>query len=312
MRCTFAVLIAFVTMFALPGASVAKRRRSVPGSVEGTDPAAAPAPGRAAPTGERTEADLMFDAINASRGETPNAGRIADVVAEASAEARRKADESRKKARATVARYWKDPWSDDPHRAIPVRPRVSNATTTTTMSALTSARREAARARAETASARADAAVARADAARAKAEVARAEASAAHADALAAKQEAEVARLGCADPTAASPPRSAGITRATPARDEMALARGAEPPRVRVRAPARRARAALKIASSRDAHRAPGPAQPEPVAQAPQPPPPPAEEPPAPKPAPSWRSTDTRGIVVVPLNTAPTAPPAAP
>jgi hypothetical protein len=282
---------------------VAKRRRSPQSAVQdGSEPAAAPAASRgpSEPT-QRTEADLMFDALNASRGETPNAARIADVVAEASAEARRNADEGRKRARA-IARYWKDPWSDDPHRLLPVRPPRGSDN----LAALASARREAARARAETASARADVAVARAEAARAKAEVARAEASAAHADALAAKQDAEMARLGCADPTAPAP-RSVGASRGSAPREEISLARRIEPPRVHVRTSSRRARVSLKIATAREPRRTQAQGQAQPVAQAP-PLPPPPEEPPAPKPPVSWRSTDTRGIVVVPLNAAPTAP----
>jgi hypothetical protein len=108
---------------------------------------------------ERSEADLMMDALTDARVEAPNATQIARLTAEANAESR-----LQKIAAATAAvRYWRDPFADNPNQAIPLGARVRLSMQ------LAAARREAAHARAETALARAEAAVARAEVARARA-----------------------------------------------------------------------------------------------------------------------------------------------
>jgi hypothetical protein len=144
------------------------------------------APTAEAPTkAERSETELMLEALVRSDGESPNARRIDRAVAQAKADARR--DQI---APTTV---WKDPFAEDPTRPIPVRGRFRS--NETKVKELAVVRRELARARAETA-------VAQADAARAKADAAKAEANAALAQAVAAKHEAVAARAACVDPSA--------------------------------------------------------------------------------------------------------------
>jgi hypothetical protein len=134
---------------------------------------------------ERSETDLMLEALVRSDGESPNAKRIDRAVAQAKADAKRD--------QIAPTSVWKDPFAEDPTRPIPVRGRFrSNETKTKELAVV---RRELARARAETA-------VAQADAARAKADAAKAEANAALAQAVAAKHEAVAARAACVDPSA--------------------------------------------------------------------------------------------------------------
>jgi hypothetical protein len=151
-----------------------------------------------------TDAQLMFESLRASRGESPNAAKIERVSAEVRAEAKRK--------KTTPTSVWKDPFAEDPEKPIPVylsgRPagRASAAKDSVPMNGsknkeLVVVRRELARARAETAVAQADAAKAQADAARAKANAARVEATAAQVQATAARQEAVAARAACVAPS---------------------------------------------------------------------------------------------------------------
>jgi hypothetical protein len=134
---------------------------------------------------ERSETELMLEALVRSDGESPNAKRIDRAVAQAKADARRD--------QIAPTAVWKDPFAEDPTRPIPVRGRFRSSETKTKELAVV--RRELARARAETA-------VAQADAARAKADAAKAEANAALAEAVAAKHEAVAARAACVDPSA--------------------------------------------------------------------------------------------------------------
>ncbi|MEP6654342.1 MAG: hypothetical protein ABJA82_13350 [Myxococcales bacterium] len=154
--------------------------------------ASTPAEGRA-PGSERSESELMLEALTASRGESPNAARIARVVAETTKEVRRK------RINEPLATFWKDPFVDDSEPPALVIWRRGRRGGTRAMAGAAEDRpgtlpveasREAARARAETAVSRAETAATRAEAARAKAELARREAAAAQADALAAKREA--------------------------------------------------------------------------------------------------------------------------
>jgi hypothetical protein len=134
---------------------------------------------------DATDAELMLDAVNKWRGESPDAAKIERISAEARAESKRK--------QVVVSTTWKDPFAEDPQRPIPVRQVVSSA------KGLAAVRRELARARSETAAAQADAAAAHADAAKAKANMARTEAAAAWAQAVTAKHEASAARAACVD-----------------------------------------------------------------------------------------------------------------
>jgi hypothetical protein len=157
------------------------------------------------PGTERSESDLMLEALTATRGESPNAARIARVVAETAKEVRRKRIEE------PVVTFWKDPFVDDSEPPAMVRlhhGRRGGGAGARSVAGIAEdrseaqavqaesmkARREAARARAETAAARAEEAAIRAEAARVKAEQARREAAVARADALAAKREADQAR----------------------------------------------------------------------------------------------------------------------
>jgi hypothetical protein len=174
---------------------------------------------------ERSETDLMLEALVRSDGESPNAKRIDRAVAQAKADAKR--DQI---APTTV---WKDPFAEDPTRPIPVRGRFrSNETKTKELAVV---RRELARARAETA-------VAQADAARAKADAAKAEANAALAQAVAAKHEAVAARAACVDPSAGKHAMSALVRseQRTRPRDALVSA-GASLPRIARKSGARTA-----------------------------------------------------------------------
>lgn len=147
------------------------------------------------PQGERSESELMFEALTAARGESPNAARIARVVEQTSLETKRNQE------KASILPYvWKDPFAEDSAPPVVVQPRRSRggrsfvsvapaaewATPADSPSSeLEAARRATVQARAEAASARAEAVAARAVAARAKKELSR--------------QEAVAARAGCAD-----------------------------------------------------------------------------------------------------------------
>lgn len=140
---------------------------------------------RGAAQQDPTDAELMLDAVNKWRGESPDAAKIEKISAEARAESKRR--------QVVLWTTWKDPFADDPQREIPVRQAMSKT------KGLAAVRRELARARAQTAAAQADAATAHADAAKAKANMARAEAAAAWTQAVAAKHEANAARAACVD-----------------------------------------------------------------------------------------------------------------
>jgi hypothetical protein len=183
---------------------------------------------------ERSETDLMLEALVRSDGESPNAKRIDRAVAQAKADAKR--DQI---APTTV---WKDPFAEDPTRPIPVRGRYrSNETKTKELAVV---RRELARARAETA-------VAQADAARAKADAAKAEANAALAQAVAAKHEAVAARAACVDPSAGkrAPSTLVRSEQRTRPRDGLVSA-GASLPRVARKSGGRTAEPAPSVAAA--------------------------------------------------------------
>jgi hypothetical protein len=66
----------------------------------------------------RTDADLMYDALKKWRGEPPDSAKIDRVVAQSQKESDRNRKVTREKIKSL---FWKDPFSEDPHRLIPVR-----------------------------------------------------------------------------------------------------------------------------------------------------------------------------------------------
>ena len=282
-----------------------------------SDPLAAP---QAPQSSERSDSDLMLEALTAERGDTPNAGRIARVVAQTAIETKK----NQEKEKAVLPSLWKDPFVDDSVPPAVVRLRggkraPSNVLTTNEVLSVASsaqsaqsekgpldlrgARREIARARAEAAAARTDAEVARAEAARVKAELAHQGAT----DGTARKEGALALRAGCVDSVAA--PRRALIGRAAAWRDaaltEGGHAGGARKPKERLQAlnttpntPRNAPRNGSLIASANA-----------PVAEPPAAEPPPAAAPPPIAPTsvasaqPSSAGSDSwaRGILVVPI-----------
>jgi hypothetical protein len=66
----------------------------------------------------RTDADLMYDALKKWRGEPPDSAKIDRVVAQS----QKDSDHNRKITREKIkAMFWKDPFSEEPHKLIPVR-----------------------------------------------------------------------------------------------------------------------------------------------------------------------------------------------
>jgi trimeric autotransporter adhesin len=258
----------------------------------------------APPTGaqqQRTDTELMFDAVNKWRGESPSSAKIERISAEARADAR--AEAKRQKALLSVAPIWKDPFAEDPDRPIPVRMNMSK------QKELVVARRELARARADAASAQADAAKARADAAKANANAARTEAMAALAQAVAAKHEAVAARNACG----AEPERHGSAARAAASAASAASSQSASesqegfdsfspPKRSRVNRTPRRAVASN--ASFKRSTRGSGGAAPAdaatPAEEKVAPAPPPVETPPPPTPPVAFANSGS-GIIVVPI-----------
>jgi hypothetical protein len=68
---------------------------------------------------ERTDADLMYDALKQQwHGQLPGSATIDKVVAQSKSEADRNRRVTREKVKSL---FWKDPFSEQPHRLIPVR-----------------------------------------------------------------------------------------------------------------------------------------------------------------------------------------------
>jgi hypothetical protein len=130
---------------------------------------------------EKTDAELMYDAMKRSGQGSNNDAAIDRAIARAEKDSEKERKTLRQQGLA--ARTWKDPFVDD--AAVVVR---SRKTARNDAEALRMARAEASRAHRATAMARAEAALARAETARARADAARAEAVAARADAVAARQ----------------------------------------------------------------------------------------------------------------------------
>ncbi len=283
---------------------------------DASDPLAA---AQASRSSERSDSDLMLEALTAERGDTPNAGRIARVVAQTAMETKK----NQEKEKAVLPSLWKDPFVDDSVPPAVVRLRggkrapsdlspanevlsvASSASSAQSASLerspldLRGARREIARARAEAAAARTDAEVARAEAARVKAELAHQGAT----DGTTRKEGALALRAGCVDSVAA--PRRALIGRAAAWRDaaltEGGHAGGARKPKERLQAlntTPKTPRSASRNASVSA-----------PVAEPPAAEPPPAAAPPPIAPTsvasaqPSSAGSDSwaRGILVVPI-----------
>jgi hypothetical protein len=258
---------------------------------------------------ERSDSDLMLEALTAERGDTPNAGRIARVVAQTAMETKK----NQEKEKSALPSLWKDPFVDDsvPPAVVKLRGRTRGTSApaendTTTVASLdrqpldSRARREIARARAEAAAARTDAEVARAEAARVKEELAR---RAASGGGFAGKEGALAARAGCADSVAV--PRRALVGRGAGWRDATLTegghtGGGARKPKEHFQA--------LNATAPR-APRNAGASKPIAVAEAPSAEPPPFAPPTPPAPAPVASAQPTsasndswsRGILVVPI-----------
>jgi hypothetical protein len=225
-----------------------------------------------------TDADLMYEAVRQWRGEPPGSATIDRVVAQS----KREADRNRRALREKIhALFWKDPFADDPGRLIPVRKEDRDLLAA--HPAPTRARRErsdrasdrstdgeVSRLRAELAAARADAAAARAEAEHAREETAHAEAMAARAECVADDGGAAVRRAR----------RHGGGGGGHAHHDaERVDALGA----IATRSDRRRSSSSRTLATI-----APAPPPAEPIVSAP---------------PPGWRSSDPRGIIVVPIET---------
>jgi hypothetical protein len=180
-----------------------------------------------------SDVDLMYSAVRQWRGASPDEARIDRVLAKS----KRESDHKRRILNKRLASLvWRDPFSDDPDRPIPVRreDREMLAARMDRMDGIEMSPENAA-----AMLARAEAALARARALRAKAEAVRAQA-------FAARAEARAAARACVDPAAfagraGKPSRAARSARAMvdhappassaaiPATTTPAAARSADP-----------------------------------------------------------------------------------
>ena len=141
------------------------------------------------------DVDLMYSAVRQWRGASPDEARIDHVLAKS----KRESDHKRRALNKRLASLvWRDPFSDDPGRPIPVRRED----------------RELIAARMDASPADAEAMLARAEAALARAKVLRAQA-------FAARAEARAVRRACVDPDAFAgraqkPARAARAMRSMP------------------------------------------------------------------------------------------------
>ncbi len=215
---------------------------------------------------ERTDADLMYEAMRQWRGEPRGSAQVSKVLAESKRE-----QQERKLAEAKLKTlFFKDPFADDPHQLIPVRKidrqllaayEVRHDLDRTTRSA-----DEVSRLRGELAQARADAAAARAEASRLRSEL------------------AHGTDGGDAECVAMSSRTQSRVHGSHPMQsNDRVSSDWAEP------APARRRRhKARTVAVETAVAAAPAPAPVETI----------SATPPA-----GWRSSDPRGIIVVPIET---------
>ncbi len=230
--------------------------------------------------------DRLREALAAAQDDPHSAAKIQRLIAQAAAEARRN------KALGERVWYWRDPFSEHPRQPIVLSLEVQLEMQ------LWQARQEAARAHEASISARVEAAAAHAEAARARVEASRAEGTTAKARPSLARQDSRSMR-GIDEQALLAPPAQRSTVVATREGD-------ADGPAVRKRL-ARRATVAKTALARNEAagspanrHRDIGAAHA--VAAPPVAPATDSEDPPT-DPA-TWRSSDPRGIVVVPINTA--------
>ena len=214
---------------------------------------------------ERTDADLMYDAMKQWRGEPREGAAVDRTLAQSKRDA---AHDRRVFEQKLHAMFWKDPFSKE---LVAVRKEDRDLLTGYADRHPSGSRDaggtgEVARLRAEVTEARADAAAARAEAARLRSQLG--------------DHEGEVASADTGDGAGcvAAPPRHARQHHTHPRQAFEAWNSPAE-------APSRSRRHAAK-----------------PVARIAAPPAPPAEAPPAAQAPAGWQSSDPRGIIVVPIN----------
>jgi hypothetical protein len=188
-----------------------------------------------------SEGDLMYKAVRQWRGDSAESHVVDRVLADSKKESEQNQRAYKKKI---ASMFWRDPFSDQPRKLIPVRPEDRE---------VTASQGNSPKVLKELVQARAEAAMARAEAAKARADLARAEA-------VAARTEAMAARRACSEMSGA--PMS-----------EYRAPRGSQARHVTDRSD--REQALNRLVSRRDSRRAEA-AAPEPAA----PPPAPAAPPP--------------------------------
>jgi len=217
-----------------------------------------------APADQRTDADLMYEAMRQWRGEPRGSAQVAKVLAESKQE-----HHERKVAEAQARMmFFKDPFAEDPSQLIPIRKvdRQLLAAYEVRHDIDRSSRNpeEVSRLRGELAQARADAAAARAEANRLRNELAHGDSS----DSQCVAMSSHTSRVHGSHPMQSNDRVSSDWADPVPARHHHRKAR--------------------PVASQAAVVSAPPPA--------------PAESISATPPA-GWRSSDPRGIIVVPIDT---------
>jgi hypothetical protein len=134
-----------------------------------------------------SETDLMYKAVRQWRGDSAES----KVVDRVMADSQRETEQNRRAYKKKIASmFWRDPFSDQPRKLIPVRPEDRET--------MASQGGDSPKVLKELVAARADAAMARAEAAKYRADLARAEAVAARAEAIAARQACSEVTRGAA------------------------------------------------------------------------------------------------------------------
>jgi hypothetical protein len=131
---------------------------------------------RAQEDNAQSDGDLMFKAVSQWRGDSTDSRVVDRVIADSKRESEQNQRAYKKKI---ASMFWRDPFSDQPRKLIPVRPEDRE---------VTASQGNSPKVLKELVQARADAAMARAEAAKARADLARAEAVAARAEAMAARR----------------------------------------------------------------------------------------------------------------------------
>ncbi len=149
------------------------RRRELMAELAAAAAEAPPAAGTESETDEKTDADLMYEALREWRGEPRDGAAVARVLAES-----QRVHQARELAEAKLRwLFFKDPFADDPNLLIPVRKidrqLLAAYEARHDLDRSTGGPDEVARLRAQLANARADAAAARAEASRLRGELAR-------------------------------------------------------------------------------------------------------------------------------------------